>query len=264
MVELPTEIWHHIASYLTDSELLGLLTVNRPFFYLSIAVRYRTLKLSVRDYSTSDKLEKLSHYGLYKFVKVVKLTVRSRGDWKSFGGEWRVSNFDAMLNAIQNVHSLEELHVIAEVQGDDYHAPDEYFCNFIRSLWSSIAVSSISSLHLICSTSSLERLIPLYHTFPSLSKIYLDIVTKANYLNDLNETLAAIIQKLQASARRKIFISGPKVISVIGRIPVRLYGPLLSYSGATYQQFTIISVDACKKIDLLDALAEFRECIASG
>ncbi|KAF8986979.1 hypothetical protein BDQ17DRAFT_1415065 [Cyathus striatus] len=175
MDDVPAEIWYHIASYLPEKMLHDLLAVNRPFFYVAMRIRYRVLKLSIGDKSMVEKVEKFKQYSLFNYVKMVKLTVRSRGDWKDPADGLRISRFTSMLDAIKQIYCLDELQVGAKVRGGDLVAPDETLLAFIRSLWETVAGSNLRSLHLISNASG-WNLIPHEHNFPALRSFSLTLI----------------------------------------------------------------------------------------
>ncbi|KAF8987369.1 hypothetical protein BDQ17DRAFT_554680 [Cyathus striatus] len=116
---------------------------------------------------------------LFKYVKVLKLTLRSRKDWRE-GGNLRETRPSATTTATEKPDSIEELHVSSEAHdGNHPHAASDVFLyNFINSLWKTPALSNIKRLHLVSSSSGFKNLIPKEYHFPSLSELSLHILVK--------------------------------------------------------------------------------------
>ncbi|KAF9001597.1 hypothetical protein BDQ17DRAFT_1409993 [Cyathus striatus] len=168
MLKVPTEIWQHIASFLPDTVLHGLLSVNRALFYLSMGIRHQELSLDVYDDSINDKLERFRERGLNIYVR--KLTLRARYRTELCGEN--VASPSSLLESIRLLEFLQGLCI--DVQGHPSgFFPDDLY-DFISSVWYIIPGSRFMRLHLRGSIESLNFVAPRNHTFHLLRELSLE------------------------------------------------------------------------------------------
>ncbi|KAF9001594.1 hypothetical protein BDQ17DRAFT_1426544 [Cyathus striatus] len=188
MLKVPSEIWHHIASFLPDASVHDLLSLNRVFFYLSMGIRHRELVLNVYDHSVSEKLVRYKERMLSKYVKF--LTIDAHVELKGEELHCVVSS-SSLLDTIVMLDFLEVLRI--DVRG---HSSNESFPDDLRGLitliWNSLPGTYLMRLHLRGSISSLNIVAPLKHTFHALRDISLEF-TKRRLYNEPGSTTNTLL-----------------------------------------------------------------------
>jgi len=59
MIDLPYDVWHHITSYLPQSQVMKLLSVNQTLFNIALNERYRNVEWFMLDDAVVKNLVRL-------------------------------------------------------------------------------------------------------------------------------------------------------------------------------------------------------------
>ena len=64
MIDIPRDIWLHIAEFIPEPDLCSMITVNSVFFELGMEARYREVSISYLEDKIVRKLVRLMQVGL--------------------------------------------------------------------------------------------------------------------------------------------------------------------------------------------------------